>query len=339
MSGAPKVRSLNVSDSEARPVLVPGGNKARSMATVRKPASKPPSKTESTEIVAAEGKKKASSPSAALPHFRSSFSAPSVIRRHEILLQSNLSLNASCSSDASTDSFCSRTSTGKIGRTSLTSKRRQSTPRIGKTLDKAEKNVSDDLAVPPPEVVQGKRKCAWVTPNTGEYVCFPCILDSQFLLPICAMIRVACHLSYRVSYACCYVLVQITDEFGSFDKYCWSFVNYKPIVSKFRYPRQVPVKSPKADVISKDLVKRGFRSVGPTVVYSFMQSSGLTNDHLISCFRFQECVAAASSSADEANDAKRNINTKVEEKTDTGQEMTVGMDYELSRAMDELNIT
>lgn len=182
MSGAPKVRSLNVSDSEARPVLVPGGNKARSMATARKPASKPPSKTESTEIVAAEGKKKASSPSADLPHFRSSFSAPSVIRRHEMLLQSNLSLNASCSSDASTDSFCSRASIGKIGRTSLTNKRRQSTPRIGKTLDKAEKNVSDDSAVPPPEVVQGKKKCAWVTPNTGESVCFPCILDSQFLL-------------------------------------------------------------------------------------------------------------------------------------------------------------
>ena len=152
---------------------------------------------------------------------------------------------------------------------------------------------------------------------------------------ICAMIRVTYHLSHCVSYACCHVLVQITDEFGSFDKYCWSFVNYKPIVSKFRYPRQVPVKTPKADVISKDLVKRGFRSVGPTVIYSFMQSSGLTNDHLISCFRFQECVAAASSSADEANDAKRNINTKVEEKTDTGQELTVGIDLELSRAMDE----
>ncbi|KAJ8477618.1 hypothetical protein OPV22_021345 [Ensete ventricosum] len=392
MSGAPKVRSLNVSDSEARPVLVPGGNKARSMATVRKPASKPPSKTESTEIVAAEGKKKASSPSAALPHFRSSFSAPSVIRRHEILLQSNLSLNASCSSDASTDSFCSRTSTGKIGRTSLTSKRRQSTPRIGKTLDKAEKNVSDDLAVPPPEVVQGKRKCAWVTPNTEP--CYASFHDEEWGIPVhddrklfelLVLSGALAELTWPVILSKRHIfrevfldfdpvavsklnekkilvpgstassllsepkiraiienarqILKITDEFGSFDKYCWSFVNYKPIVSKFRYPRQVPVKSPKADVISKDLVKRGFRSVGPTVVYSFMQSSGLTNDHLISCFRFQECVAAASSSADEANDAKRNINTKVEEKTDTGQEMTVGMDYELSRAMDELNIT
>ena len=53
------------------------------------------------------------------------------------------------------------------------------------------------------------------------------------------------------------------------------------------------MKTPKADVISKDLVRRGFRGVGPTVVYSFMQVAGLTNDHLISCFRFQECIDAA----------------------------------------------
>ena len=80
------------------------------------------------------------------------------------------------------------------------------------------------------------------------------------------------------------------DEFGSFDKYIWSFVNYKPIISRFRYPRQIPVKTPKADVISKDLIRRGFRSVGPTVIYSFMQVAGITNDHLCSCFRFQECL-------------------------------------------------
>lgn len=70
-------------------------------------------------------------------------------------------------------------------------------------------------------------------------------------------------------------------------------MNHKPIISKFRYPRQVPAKTPKADVISKDLVRRGFRGVGPTVIYSFMQVVGITNDHLTSCFRFQECVAAA----------------------------------------------
>ena len=86
-------------------------------------------------------------------------------------------------------------------------------------------------------------------------------------------------------------LMQIVDEFGSFDRYCWGFLNHKPIVSKFRYPRQVPVKSPKADIISKDMMRRGFRGVGPTVIYSFMQAAGLTNDHLVSCFRFEQCNA------------------------------------------------
>ncbi|KAG5593717.1 hypothetical protein H5410_034949, partial [Solanum commersonii] len=86
---------------------------------------------------------------------------------------------------------------------------------------------------------------------------------------------------------------KITDEFGSFDKYIWSFVNQQPILGRFRYPHQLPVKTSKSEVISKDLVQRGFRGVGPTVVYSFMQVAGITNDHLIICFRFQVCLAAA----------------------------------------------
>ncbi|CAN6450028.1 unnamed protein product [Victoria cruziana] len=86
-------------------------------------------------------------------------------------------------------------------------------------------------------------------------------------------------------------IAKIVEEFGSFDNYCWSFVNQKPIVNRFRYARQVPVKTGKAELISKDMVKRGLRSVGPTVVYTFMQVTGLTNDHLISCYRFDECLA------------------------------------------------
>lgn len=85
-------------------------------------------------------------------------------------------------------------------------------------------------------------------------------------------------------------ICKIIDEVGSFDKYIWGFVNYKPTVGSFRYPRQVPIKTSKADTISKDLVRRGFRGVGPTVVYSFMQVSGITNDHIISCFRHQDCI-------------------------------------------------
>ncbi|WOL05548.1 hypothetical protein Cni_G14277 [Canna indica] len=392
MSGAPKIRSLNVADSESRPVLVPGGNKARSLATARKLASKPLNKTETTEIVAADEKKKSPRPAADMPHFRSSFSAPSVLRRHEMLLQSNLSLNASCSSDASTDSFCSRASTGRIGRTSLTSKRRQSVTRTGKILVKSDNNLSDDSTMSSPELVHGKKKCPWVTSKTEPcYASFhdeewgvpvhddkklfehlvlsgalaeltwPIILskrhifrevfmdfdpvavsklnEKKIVVPGSAASSLLSEPKLRAIIENARQILKIIAEFGSFDRYCWSFVNHKPIVSKFRYPRQVPVKTPKADVISKDLVRRGFRSVGPTVIYSFMQATGLTNDHLISCFRFEECIAAASPGTGEADEAKGKHHTKVEEKSTTGPELMLGIDLELSRAVDELNIS
>uniref|UniRef100_A0A151TBZ0 GMP synthase [glutamine-hydrolyzing] n=1 Tax=Cajanus cajan TaxID=3821 RepID=A0A151TBZ0_CAJCA len=85
---------------------------------------------------------------------------------------------------------------------------------------------------------------------------------------------------------------KLLKEFGSFSNYCWRFVNHKPIRNEFRYGRQVPVKTPKAEVISKDMMRRGFHCVGPTVVYSFMQVAGLVNDHLLTCFRHNECKVA-----------------------------------------------
>lgn len=105
-------------------------------------------------------------------------------------------------------------------------------------------------------------------------------------------------------------------------------MNHKPIVSRFRYPRQVPVKTPKADVISKDLVRRGFRSVGPTVIYSFMQVAGITNDHLISCFRFQECIDAAEGKEENG------IKDKAEETNPD-----IAIESELSIAIDELSFS
>ncbi|CAL9760321.1 unnamed protein product [Musa acuminata subsp. burmannicoides] len=84
-------------------------------------------------------------------------------------------------------------------------------------------------------------------------------------------------------------ILKVIEEFGSFSNYCWSFVNHKPVVNGFRYARQVPVKSPKAEIISKDLMRRGFHCVGPTIIYSFMQAAGIVNDHLSSCFRFTDC--------------------------------------------------
>ncbi|KAJ4701917.1 putative DNA-3-methyladenine glycosylase [Melia azedarach] len=86
-------------------------------------------------------------------------------------------------------------------------------------------------------------------------------------------------------------MLKVQQQFGSFSNYCWSFVNHAPVRNGFRYARQVPVKTPKAELISKDLMQRGFRCVGPTVVYSFMQVSGMVNDHLLRCFRYQECNA------------------------------------------------
>ncbi|KAI3439646.1 uncharacterized protein J3R85_004479 [Psidium guajava] len=85
--------------------------------------------------------------------------------------------------------------------------------------------------------------------------------------------------------------IKIQEEFGSFSNYLWSFVNYKPIRNGFRYSRHVPVKTPKAEVISKNMMRRGFCCVGPTVIYSFMQVAGIVNDHMLSCFRYQECNA------------------------------------------------
>ncbi|XP_052186867.1 uncharacterized protein LOC127797766 [Diospyros lotus] len=88
-------------------------------------------------------------------------------------------------------------------------------------------------------------------------------------------------------------IVQIVREFGSFSSFMWGYVNYKPVINRYRYPRNVPLRTPKAEIISKDLLKRGFRFVGPVIVYSFMQAAGMSIDHLVDCFRFSECVSLA----------------------------------------------
>lgn len=73
----------------------------------------------------------------------------------------------------------------------------------------------------------------------------------------------------------------------------WSYVNHKPVINRFKYPKNVPIRTPKAETLSKDLLKRGFRLVGPVIVYSFMQAAGLTIDHLVDCYRYSECVNLA----------------------------------------------
>lgn len=82
--------------------------------------------------------------------------------------------------------------------------------------------------------------------------------------------------------------LKVQDEFGSFDQYIWGFVNGKPIVNAWQSLKEIPAKTPLSETISKDLLKRGFRFVGPTIVYAHMQATGMVNDHLTHCFRYRE---------------------------------------------------
>ncbi|TYG67199.1 hypothetical protein ES288_D05G059200v1 [Gossypium darwinii] len=377
MSGAPRLRSMNVTDSEARPVLGPAGNKAGSL-SARKPASKPSKKVEksSVEVTVVEEKKALPSSTVnSLSPKTHSLSVPSVLRRHERLLHSSLSLNASCSSDASTDSFQSRASTGRLSRCGSLGSRRKPYASKPKSL------VSDDSLDLSSNSSHHKRRCTWVTPNTDpSYAAFhdeewgvP-VHDDKKLFELLVLSGSLSELTWSAILSKRHIfrevfmdfdpvavsklnekkliahgsvassllselmlraivenarqISKVIDEFRSFDQYIWSFVNHKPIVSRFRYPRQVPVKTPKADVISKDLVRRGFRSVGPTVIYSFMQVAGITNDHLTSCFRFQECITAAEAK-------EENVTKDTTEKKETVNVINT----ELSVAIDELSFS
>ena len=82
--------------------------------------------------------------------------------------------------------------------------------------------------------------------------------------------------------------LSVQDEHGSFDTYVWAFVAGQPRVNRWRSPRQVPASTPQSDALSKDLQRRGFKFVGSTICYAFMQATGLVNDHLVSCFRHAE---------------------------------------------------
>ncbi|MFZ1807010.1 MAG: DNA-3-methyladenine glycosylase I [Cyclobacteriaceae bacterium] len=82
--------------------------------------------------------------------------------------------------------------------------------------------------------------------------------------------------------------LEVQKEFGSFDKYVWQFVGGKPIANKRKSMKEVPATTPESDALSKDLIKRGFKFVGSTVIYAHMQACGLVNDHLTDCFRYKE---------------------------------------------------
>lgn len=82
--------------------------------------------------------------------------------------------------------------------------------------------------------------------------------------------------------------LEVKNEFNSFDRYIWSFVNYIPIVNSYSNMNELPAKTALSDKISDDLKKRGFKFAGSTIVYAHMQATGMVNDHLTGCFRYHE---------------------------------------------------
>ncbi len=80
--------------------------------------------------------------------------------------------------------------------------------------------------------------------------------------------------------------LKVQEEFGSFDKYIWQFVNNKPIRNKFKSLKEVPASTEISDMMSNDLKKRGFKFVGTTICYAHMQATGMVNDHIITCWKY-----------------------------------------------------
>ena len=82
--------------------------------------------------------------------------------------------------------------------------------------------------------------------------------------------------------------LKVQEEFGKYDSYCWRFVDGRPKLNRWKTAKQIPARSPESERLSKDLKKRGFNFVGPTVTYAYMQAIGMVNDHTVDCFRYRE---------------------------------------------------
>ena len=84
--------------------------------------------------------------------------------------------------------------------------------------------------------------------------------------------------------------LQVQKEFGSFSSYIWGFVNGKPITNSWKKMTDIPSSTPESSAMSKDLKKRGFKFVGTTICYAFMQAVGMVNDHVVDCFRYKDLI-------------------------------------------------
>ncbi len=107
--------------------------------------------------------------------------------------------------------------------------------------------------------------------------------DKTRLLADAGIVRNRLKIDSTIDNAFCFLAVQ--EEFGAFDRYLWSFVRGRPIANRPRSMKDVPPRSALSDRISKDLKKRGFRFVGSTIVYAYLQAVGVVNDHAATCFR------------------------------------------------------
>ena len=87
------------------------------------------------------------------------------------------------------------------------------------------------------------------------------------------------------------LFLDVTREFGSFDAFIWDYVDGEPIVNRWKTQADVPATTPLSDRISKDLKKRGFKFVGSTIVYAYLQSIGIVNDHVVDCFAYRELTS------------------------------------------------
>ena len=117
----------------------------------------------------------------------------------------------------------------------------------------------------------------------------------QKLIADPGIIRNRLKIESAVSNARAFLAVQ--KEFGSFDAYCWRFVDGSPKVNRWKVDERIPATSPESDAFSKDLKARGFRFVGSTVIYAHMQAVGMVNDHLVDCFRYRQATPRSSARA------------------------------------------
>jgi DNA-3-methyladenine glycosylase I len=126
-----------------------------------------------------------------------------------------------------------------------------------------------------------KRLATWAEPEVERLLADPSIVRNRAKV--------------RSVLANARALLELTDRSGSFASYCWSFVGGRPIQNRWTAMGQVPAETDASRALSRDLRQRGFSFVGPTIVYAFMQSAGLVNDHLVDCFRHPEVAALGAS--------------------------------------------